>query len=146
MNSKKFDELRDAARRKAQELDDQFKVRDKFAQGVNAATEAAKKAGAAFNEASSAAREKANRIDDQYRVSENLREGAAEFSKSAEETARDVFGQASTYYRRAESAYNAGASGARLTEAAFTGYGKAREWIKENPGKAAVVSLSLIAG
>ena len=43
MNSKKFDELRDAARRKAQELDDQFKVRDKFAQGVNAATEAAKK-------------------------------------------------------------------------------------------------------
>jgi hypothetical protein len=146
MNSKKFDELRDAARRKAQELDDQFKVRDKFAQGVNAATEAAKKAGAAFNEASSAAREKANRIDDEYRVSENLREGAAEFSKSAEETARDVFGQASTYYRRAESAYNAGASGARLTEAAFTGYGKAREWIKENPGKAAVVSLSLIAG
>jgi hypothetical protein len=146
MNSKKFDELRDAARRKAQELDDQFKVRDKFAQGVNAASEAAKKAGAAFNEASSAAREKANRIDDQYRVSENLREGAAEFSKSAEETARDVFGQASTYYRRAESAYNAGASGARLTEAAFTGYGKAREWIKENPGKAAVVSLSLIAG
>ena len=37
MNSKKFDELRDAARRKAQELDDQFKVHDKFAQGVNAA-------------------------------------------------------------------------------------------------------------
>ena len=157
MNSKKFDELRDAARRKAQELDDQFKVREKFAQGVNAATEAAKKAGAAFNEASSAAREQANRIDDEYRVSENLRatasqagetirEGAAEFSKSAEETARDVFGQASTYYRRAESAYNAGASGARLTEAAFTGYGKARDWIKENPGKAAVVSLSLIAG
>lgn len=146
MNSKKFDELRDAARRKAQELDDQFKVREKFTQGVNAATEAAKKAGAAFNEASSAAREKANKIDDEYRVSENLREGAAEFSKSAEETARDVFGQASTYYRRAESAYNAGASGARLTEAAFTGYGKARDWIKENPGKAAVVSLSLIAG
>ena len=33
-----------------------------------------------------------------------------------------------------------------MTEAAVSGYGKARDWIKENPGKAAVVSLSLIAG
>ena len=42
-----------------------------------------------------------------------IREGATEFSKSAEDTARDVFGQASTYYKRAEQAYNAGTSGAR---------------------------------
>ncbi|MEP7272960.1 MAG: hypothetical protein ABI882_15780 [Acidobacteriota bacterium] len=157
MNSKKFGELKDAAKRKAQELDQQYNIRDKVNQGVSAASDAARKAGDVITDAASAARDKVNEIDQQYQVRENMRstatqagdtirEGAAEFSKSAEDTARDVFGTASTYYQRAEQAYNAGASGARLTEAAFTGYGKAREWIKENPGKTAVVTLSLIAG
>lgn len=157
MNSKKFGELRDAAKRKAQELDDQFNIREKLNQGVNVASDAARKAGQTLSDAASAARDKANTIDEQYQVQENIRatasqagetirEGAAGFTKSAEETAREVFGQASGYYRRAEQAYNAGASGARVAEAAATGYGKAREWVKENPGKTAVVTLSLIAG
>lgn len=157
MNSKKFNEIKDAAKRKAQELDEQFSIRDKVNQGVNAATDAARKASEVISDAASVAREKATAIDDQYQVRQNvrttasqagetIREGAAEFSKSAEETAREVFGQASTFYQRAGQAYNAGASGARITEAAFTGYGKARDWIKENPGKTAVVTLSLITG
>lgn len=164
MNSRKLEEWREAARRKAEELDSQFNLREKVNQGVGAAAEAARKAGDAFNEAAATARDTAGRLDEQFKVSENLKqtadqagetvregaraaqEGAAEFSKTAEETARDVFGQASGYYRRAEQAYNAGAGGVRLTEAAFTGYDKAKIWIKENPGKAAVVSLSLIAG
>ena len=164
MNSRKLDEWRDAARRKAEELDAQFKIREKINQGAGVASDAARKAGEAFNEAASAARQQANRIDEQFKVTENLKqtttqageavregaraaqEGAAEFSKSAEETAREVFGQASGYYRRAEQAYNAGASGVRLTEAVFSGYDKARTWVKENPGMAATVSLSLIAG
>lgn len=146
MNSKKFGEFRDAAKRKAQELDEQFKLREKVNQGVNVAGEVARKAGDAVYDATSVARDKVNEIDEQYQVSKNVREGAADFSKSTEETAREVFGKASQYYQRAEQAYNAGAGSARLTEAAFTGYGKAREWIKENPGKTAVVSLSLIAG
>ena len=157
MNSKKFGELRDAAKRKAQELDDQFNIREKLNQGVNVASDAARRAGQTLSDAASAARDKANAIDEEYQVQENIRatasqagetirEGASGFTKSAEETAREVFGQASGYYRRAEQAYNAGASGARVAEAAATGYGKAREWVKENPGKTAVVTLSLIAG
>ncbi|MBX3279711.1 MAG: hypothetical protein KF868_17040 [Acidobacteria bacterium] len=164
MNSKKFEEWRDAARRKAEELDAQFNLREKVNQGVDAANEAARRAGDAINEAAAAARDTAGRIDEQFKVSENLRqtaqqagdavregaraaqEGAAEFSQNAETTAREVFGSASGYYRRAEQAFNAGAGGVRLTEAVFTGYDKARVWIRENPGKAAVVSLSLIAG
>ena len=157
MNSKKFGELRDAAKRKAQELDEQFNIRDRVKQGVNEATDAARKAGDVLSDAAAVARDKVNAIDEQYQVRENvkstasqagetIREGATGFSKSAEDTAREVFGQASTYYKRAEQAYNAGTSGARITEAAFTGYGKAREWVKENPGKTAVVTLSLIAG
>jgi hypothetical protein len=157
MNSKKFNELRDAAKRKAQELDEQYSIRDRVNQGVNAATDAARTASEVIGDAAASARDRVNAIDDQYQVRQNvrntasqagdtIREGATEFSKSAEDTARDVFGQASSYYKRAEQAYNAGTSGARVAEAAFTGYGKAREWIAENPGKTAVVTLSLIAG
>jgi hypothetical protein len=116
------------------------------------------------NEAANAAREQFNKIDDQYRVRENVRQTAAKaeervregagtvqtsaekFSKTAEETAREVFGNAQTYYRRAEQAYNVSTGGARITEAAMKGVEKARVWIKENPGKSAVVTLSLIAG
>jgi hypothetical protein len=116
------------------------------------------------NDAANAAREQFNKIDDQFKVRENVRQtaeraeekvregaetlqsGAEKFSKSAEDTARDVFGNAQTYYRRAEQAYNFSAGGARVTEAAMNGVEKARAWIKENPGKCAVVTFSMIAG
>src|SRR5690554_3710134 len=109
MNSRKFEEWRQAAQRKAEELDAQFKVREKLNQSVNAASDAARKAGEVLNEATAAARDRASRLDEEFKVSDNLRQGAraaqqtaAEFSKEAEETAREVFGQASSYYRRAE--------------------------------------------
>jgi hypothetical protein len=116
------------------------------------------------NEAANAAREQFNKLDDQYKVKENVRQTAAKaeervregaetvqtnaekFSKTAEETAREVFGNAQTYYRRAEQAYNFSAGGARITEAAMKGVEKARAWIKENPGKSAAVTFSMIAG
>lgn len=157
MSNSIFDQLRDAARRKAQELDEKFDLKNKIEQGVNTA-------GSAINEAAGAAREQINKIDDQYKVTENLREtaskagetirdgakvaqtGAEKASKVADETARDIFGSAQTYYKRAEQAYNFGSSSARVTEAALGGIDKARAWIKENPGKTAVVSFSMIAG
>jgi hypothetical protein len=116
------------------------------------------------NEAADAAREKINKLDEQYKVKESVRQtavkaeervregaetvqtNAEKFSKTAEETAREVFGNAQSYYRRAEQAYNFSAGGARITEAALSGVEKAREWIKKNPGKSAVVTLSMIAG
>jgi hypothetical protein len=159
-----FDQWRETARRKAQELDEKFELKTKFEQGVNAASDLARRAGETASEAASAARTKAEQIDEEYRVKENLRNaasqaqdklragaraaqtGATEAAQTAEQTAREVFGTAQTYYKRAEQAYNVGASGARLTEAALSGYDKARSWIKENPGKATVVTLSLVTG
>lgn len=159
-----FDQWRDVARRKAAELDEKFELKAKLEQGVNVANEAVNKAGATVNEAATRAREKAAQINDEYRVTENVRTatkqaeetfregaraaqtGATEAAQAAEQTAREVFGNAQTYYKRAESAYNAGASGARLTDAALSGFQNARIWIKENPGKATVVTLSLVAG
>jgi len=157
MNNSIFDQLRDAARRKAQELDERFDLKNKFEQSINTATKAA-------NQAASTAREQFDKMDQQYKVTENLREtasqaqdtvregaqaaqaGAEKFSKATEETAREIFGNAQSYYKRAGQAYNFGASGARVTEAALSGFEKARAWIKENPGKTAVVSFSMIAG
>ncbi len=141
-----FDQLREAAKKTAEELD----LKNRVEQGLNTA-------GKAVNDAASAAREQFGKLDEQFKVTESVREGATkaeetirggaeEFSKAAGETAREVFGTAEGYYRRAEQVYSAGASGARLTEAALSGYQKAREWISANPGKTAIVSLSMIYG
>lgn len=163
-----FDQLRDAAKRTAQELDEKFDLKNKFEQGVNTAGEVAKKAtdslGQTAAQAATAAREQFNKLDEDLKVTDSLRDvaakaedtikqgatvaqaGAEQFSKNAEEVVSDVFGSAKSYYQRAESAYNAGTAGARVAEAAMSGYEKARVWIKENPGKTAVVSFSMIAG
>lgn len=163
-----FDQLRDAAKRTAQELDEKFDLKNKFEQGANLANEAARKAtetvSQTANQAASVTREQFVKFDAEHKVTDNLRETAAkaeetikqgaeaaqteaeQFSRQAEETVREVFGSAKTYYKRAEQAYNTGTAGARMAEAALTGYEKARIWIKENPGKTAVVSFSMIAG
>jgi hypothetical protein len=163
-----FDQLRDAAKRTAQELDEKFDLKNKFEQGVSSAGEVARKATDSFNQtanqAATAAREQFNKFDENLKVTDSLRDvaakaedtfkqgataaqaGAEQFSKNAEEVVSDVFGSAKTFYQRAESAYNTGTAGARVAEAAMGGYEKARIWIKENPGKTAVVSFSMIAG
>lgn len=152
-----FDQLREAARKTAQDLDEKLDLKGKMDQAGKVAGEAARKAEETLTQASAQAREQYEKIDQDYRVSDNLRDTAAKaedtirqsaegFSKAAEETARDVFGSAQTYYRRAEQAYNVGSGGARLTEAAVTGFEKARIWIRENPGKTALVTFSMIAG
>ncbi len=152
-----FDQLREAARKTAQDLDEKLDLKGKMDHAGKVAGEAARKAEETLTQASTQAREQFEKIDQDYRVSDNLRDTAAKaedsirqgaegFSKAAEETARDVFGSAQTYYRRAEQAYNVGSGGARLTEAAVTGFEKARIWIRENPGKTAVVTFSMIAG
>jgi hypothetical protein len=142
MSNSIFDQLRDAARRAAQDLDQRFDLKNKVEQGIDTAGDMARKAEAKINEATGVARERLDKIDEQYKVTDNLRDKAAK----AEDTAREVFGAAQSYYHRAEQAYNLSASGARVVEAALSGVEKARAWIKENPGKSAVVTFSMIAG
>jgi hypothetical protein len=142
MSNSIFDQLRDAARRAAQDLDERFDLKNKVEQGIDTAGSMARKAEATINEAAGAARERFDKFDEQYKVTENLRDKTAK----AEDAAREVFGAAQSYYHRAEQAYNLGASGARVVEAALGGVEKARAWIKENPGKTAVVTFSMITG
>ena len=143
MSNSIFDQLRDAARRAAKDLDERFDLKNKVEQGIDTANDMARKAEAKINEATGrGARTASIRFDEQYRVTDNLRDKAAK----AEDAAREVFGAAQNYYQRAEQAYNVSASGARVVEAALSGVEKARVWIKENPGKTAVVTFSMIAG
>jgi hypothetical protein len=142
MSNSIFDQLRDAARRAAQDLDERFDLKNKVEQGIDTANDMARKAGATINEAADAARERLDKFDEEYKVKENLRDKTAR----AEDAAREIFGAAQSYYARAEQAYNLSASGARVVEAALDGVEKARVWIKENPGKTAVVTFSMIAG
>jgi hypothetical protein len=157
MSNSIFDQLREAARRRAQELDEKFELQKKIDRGIETASKVA-------DEAANVAREQLGKLDEQYRIRENLRDtaskaegtiregtraaqsGAEEFSKAAEDTAREIFGDAQAYYRRAEQAYNFGSSSARAADAALKGIEKARVWIQENPGKTAVVTFSMIAG
>jgi hypothetical protein len=163
--------LFDNLRRKAQELNEQFDLNNKIEQGVKGASGALKKGAEALGETVNAAREQAAKLDEQFKVRENVRAtaeqagetvragaqaaqaGAGEFSRKAEDAAREagekakeVFGSAANYYKRAGQAYSFTAGSARAAEAAISGFEKARAWVKENPGKTAVVSISLVAG
>ena len=60
--------------------------------------------------------------------------------------AGNVFDDAKTYYKGASQVYDTSAKMTRASAAATAGVLKAREWIKANPGKAAVVSFSLVMG
>ncbi len=119
MNDKIFDQIRDSVRRAGEKLTEEF-----------------------------------TRIDEEYQVTENLKRaarenGAEEFSRAAqaaEDAAREVLGTAREYYQRAEQTYSFSTQAAGLAGAVRDGYGHARQWVKENPGKTAVVTFSLIAG
>jgi hypothetical protein len=71
---------------------------------------------------------------------------AASVAQEAKEKAVDVFGEARKYYENATGAAKAGVSAARLPASLVNAVASARRWAKQNPSKAAIVSLALIAG
>jgi hypothetical protein len=135
----KLEEWQQTARRKARELDERFAISDRVAEGAERL------------------RAEAERLTDDEEVSEAARRAANETVKhvrKAGKTVRDVagdrgkkvFDDAKNYYDRASQIYDTGARFTRASTAATAGALKARDWIKENPGKAAVVSVSLVLG
>jgi len=75
-----------------------------------------------------------------------IRKAAGDAGKKASKKAGEVIDDAKTYYDRASQFYDTSAKVTRASTAATAGVLKAREWIKENPGKAALVSFSLVLG
>jgi hypothetical protein len=146
----KFDEWQQAARRKARELDEKFAISDLVG-------EAAKRGAETVANSAEKLRSEAERLTEDEEVAEAARRAASETVKNvkkagkavrdvAGDTGKKVFDDAKTYYDRASHLYDTGARFTRASTAATTGLLKARDWIKENPGKAAVVSVSLVLG
>jgi hypothetical protein len=153
----KLDEWQQAARRKARELDEKYSISDLVGESARAAGEAARKGAETVAGGAERLRAEAERLSDEEEVGETARRAASETVKNvkragkavrdvAGDTGKRVFDDAKTYYERASSIYDTGARFTRASTAATTGLLKARDWIKENPGKAAVVSVSLVLG
>ena len=152
----KFDEWQAAARRKARELDEKFSISDTLGEGARVAGEAAKRGAETMASGAERLRAEAERLSEDEEVGEATRR-AAKGVKVAGEKVRDVagdagrkagevFDDAKKHYERASQVFDKGARLSRASSAATVGVLKAKDWIKENPGKAAVVSVSLVLG
>jgi hypothetical protein len=156
----KFEEWQEAARRKARELDEKFSISDLVGEGARVAGEAARRGAETVANGADRLREEAEKLGNEPEVGEAARRAASETVrgvKKAGETVRsvadeagkkagEVFGDAKNYYDRASQMYGTGAKFTRASTAATSGFFKARDWVKENPGKAALVSFSLVLG
>jgi hypothetical protein len=150
---KKLDELRERMRRKAEETDRRYNISSRLDDAVRTAESAARVG-------IDAARRQAEQIPIDPKMKGQAREAATaagEAAKAATDTvitgarvakdqAVDFFGDAKQYYRTASSAASAGFTAATTTATLAGAVNSARKWVVENPGKATVVTLSLIAG
>ena len=163
----KLDEWREAARRKARELDERYGIKERVEDGAKAAGDAARVAGDAARrgaekvaDGAGRARSEAERLDDEFEVRERARRAAEEAtraareasdvlraaSRSAGEKAGEVFDEARNYYDRAAQFADFGARATRATSAATVGLFKAYDWARGNPKQALMVSFSIVAG
>lgn len=160
-------EWREAARRKARELDDRYKIKERVEEGARAAGEAAREGAARAAREAERARAEAERLSAEFEAGDRGAELRAQARRAAEEAERaargagerlrdaskvaggrasEVFGEAKRHYERASKVVGAGAGVARLTGAASAGARKTYEWARANPKQAVVVTLSLAAG
>lgn len=156
----KIDEWQRAARRKARELDEKFALSGLVEEGARVAGDAAKRGVDTVANGAEKLRTEAGRMKEDGDVGETAKRVANEAvrgARKAGETFRGVAGEASkkageavdeakNYYDRASRVYDTSARITRASTAATNGLLKARDWIKENPGKAALVSVSLVMG
>ncbi len=156
----KLDEWQNTVRRKARELDEKYSISDLVDEGARVAGEAAKRGAQTVTSGAEKLRAEADRLNEQGDIADTARRAADEAARGAKKAgeairsaagdagkkAGEVLDDAKTYYDRASRFYDTGAKVTRASGAASAGILKAKEWIKENPGKAAVVSASLVLG
>jgi hypothetical protein len=156
----KLDEWQRAARRKARELDEKYGIKERVEEGARAAQDAARLGAETISGGAERARAEAERLSEEFEVKERARRAAEEAQRRAREAgeafrtvagtagekAGEVFEGAKDYYERAAQFAGAGVSLTRASTAATSGLLKAGNWIKKNPGKAALVTFSLATG
>jgi ElaB/YqjD/DUF883 family membrane-anchored ribosome-binding protein len=156
----KFDDLQRAAKRKARELDDKLNVTGMVEDTARVAGDAARRGAQSIADGAEQLRTEAGRFAEE----KNLRETAGRAVDEARRRAKDagkiirdaagpagkkaekVFDEAVDYATTATKFAGKGMRVTRASAAATAGVMKAKDWVKENPGKAAAVSFSLILG
>jgi hypothetical protein len=157
----------DAARRKARELDEKYKIKERVEDGTRAAQDAARRGASRVASEAERARAEAERMGEEFEASgraDELRDQARRAAGEAERAARagveklkdagqvagkragDVLGGAKKHYERASKVVGAGVGVARLSSATTDGARKAYEWARANPKQAVLVTLSVAAG
>jgi hypothetical protein len=167
----KFDDLHRAAKRKARELDEKLDLKGMVEEGARVAGDAAKRGAKSIANGAEQLRSEAGRIAEDKNLRETAGRAADEAkrrAKDAGKTIRDAAGDAGKIIReaagpagkKAEKVFDEavgyattatqfagkGVRATRASAAATAGIIKAKDWVKENPGKAAAVSFSLILG
>jgi hypothetical protein len=156
----KLDDLHRAAKRKAKELDEKLNVTGMVEDTARVAGDAARRGAQTIANGAEQLRTEAGRFADET----NLRETAGRAVDEAKRRAKDagkiirdaagpagkkaekVFDEAVDYASTATRFAGKGMRATRASAAATAGVMKAKDWVKENPGKAAAVSFSLILG
>lgn len=156
----KFDDLHRAAKRKARELDEKLNVTGIVEDTARVAGNAARRGAQTIADGAEQLRSEAAAFADENHLGENAGKAideAKRHAKNAGKIIRDaagptgkkaerVFNEAVDYATTAGKFAGQGVRATRATAAATAGLMKAKEWVKENPGKAAAVSFSLILG
>ena len=156
----KFDDFQRAAKKKARELDEKLHVSGIVEDTARVAGEAARRGAKTLAEGAEHLRAEAERLADDPKLRENARRAADEAKRHLKDTgkvirdaagpagkkAEKVFDDAAGYVGSAAKVAGKGFKATRASAAASAGILKAKDWVKENPGKAAVVSASLILG
>jgi len=167
----KFDDLHRAAKRKARQLDEKLDLTGMVEEGARVAGDAARAGAKSIADGAEQLRAEAERLAEE----KNLRETAGRAAGEAKRRAKDagktireaagdagkiirdaagpagkkagqVFDEAKGYVSTASKMAGKGVRATRASAAASAGILKAKDWVKENPGKAAAVSFSLILG
>lgn len=167
----KFDDLQRAARRKARELDEKLGVSGMVEDTARVAGDAARRGAKTIAEGAGQLRAEAGKLADDPNLRENARRTADDVKRHAKDAGKvireaatdagkvirdaagpagkkagEVFDDAANYVGSAAKVAGKGMKATRATAAATAGIVKARDWVKENPGKAAAVTASLVLG
>ena len=149
----KFDELHRAAKQKARELDEKLGVSGIVEEGARVAGDAARRGARTIANGAEQLRAEAGRIADDPKLRDNARRAVSEAKRHAKDAGKiirdaagpagkkagEVFDEAANYVGTAAKVAGKGMRATRASAAATAGIIKAKDWVKENPGKAAAV-------
>src|SRR5258706_9395836 len=156
----KLEDLHRAAKRKARELDEKLNVTGIVADTARVAGDAARRGARTIADGAGQMRTEAGRFADENNLRDTAGRAVGEAKRRAKDAgkiireaagpagkkAEKVFDDAVDYATTATKFAGKGVRATRATAAATAGILKAKDWVKENPGKAAAVSCSLILG